>query len=90
VQRAEHALAPDVVRIMYSFAEDVQGEISLFFRIVISDHAAVESRLRETTKRVVSRILAETNARELGLQTYFNFRSRSEQALLRDPFWERQ
>ncbi|HUI55579.1 MAG TPA: hypothetical protein VLY04_11435 [Bryobacteraceae bacterium] len=40
VQNAERALAPDVIRIMYSFAEDVQGNISLFFRIVISDQAA--------------------------------------------------
>jgi hypothetical protein len=89
VRRAERALAPDVIRIMYSFAEDVQGNFSLFFRIVISDNAAAPNRLRETTQGIIAKVLREIKAEELGLQTYFNFRSRSEQALLRDSFWER-
>ena len=89
VQRAERALAPDVIRIMYAFAEDVQGNISLFFRIVISDAASTPARLRETTQRIIAKVLHEIKAEELGLQTYFNFRSKSEQAMLRDPFWER-
>jgi hypothetical protein len=75
---------------MYSFAIDVMGEQSLFFRIVISDHAAAPTRLRETTQRIITHILREITAEELGLQAYFNFRSKSEQAMLRDPFWERQ
>jgi hypothetical protein len=90
VRRAERDLAPDVIRIMYSFAEDVQGNVSLFFRIVLSDAAAVPSRLRETTQRIIIKVLQEIKAEELGLQTYFNFRSRSEQAALKDSFWERQ
>jgi hypothetical protein len=89
VQRAERALEPDVVRIMYSFAENVDGEISLFFRVVISDQAAVPNRLRETTQRIINKVLHHIRADELGLQTYFNFRSRSEQALLKEPAWER-
>jgi hypothetical protein len=89
-QRAERALAPDVIRIMYSFAEDVQGNSSLFFRIVISDAASTPAKLRETTQRIISKVLHEIRAEELGLQTYFNFRNKSEQAMLRDPFWERQ
>jgi hypothetical protein len=89
VQRAERALAPDVIRIMFSFAVDVMREYSLFFRIVISDRAAQRDRLRETTQRIIARVLREVKAEELGLQTYFNFRSKSEQALLRDSFWER-
>jgi hypothetical protein len=89
VQRAERALEPDVVRIMYSFAENVDGEISLFFRVVISDQAAAPNRLRETTQRIINKVLHHIRADELGLQTYFNFRSRSEQALLKEPAWER-
>jgi hypothetical protein len=90
VQRAERALAPHVIRIMYAFAEDVQGNISLFFRIVISDTVSRPAKLRETTQGIITRVLKEIKAEELGLQTYFNFRSKSEQAVLRDPFWERQ
>ena len=90
VQRAERALAPDVIRIMYNFAEDVQGNISLFFRIVMSDSAAAPNRLRETSQRIIVKVLDEIRAGELGLQAYFNFRSKSEQAVLREPLWERQ
>ena len=89
VQRAERALAPDVIRIMYSFAEDVQGNFSLFFRIVISDAVSTPTKLREITQRIIAKVLREIKAEELGLQTYFNFRSKSEQAMLRDSFWER-
>jgi hypothetical protein len=89
-QKAERALAPDVVRIVYSFDEDVQGNNSLFFRIVISDAVSTPAKLRETTQRIIARVLQEIKAEELGLQTYFNFRSKSEQAVLKDPSWERQ
>ena len=75
---------------MYAFAEDVQENISLFFRIVISDAVSTPAKLRETTQRIIAKVLSEIKADELGLQTYFNFRSKSEQAMLRDPSWERQ
>jgi hypothetical protein len=74
---------------MYSFAEDVQGNYSLFFRIIISDVVSTPARLREATQRIIARVLKEIKAEELGLQTYFNFRSKSEQTTLRDSFWER-
>jgi hypothetical protein len=90
VQRAERTMAPDVIRIMYGFTVDWQGEHSIFFRIVISDHAAAPNRLRETTQRIIAKVLHEIKAEDLGLQTYFNFRSKSEQAILREPAWERR
>lgn len=90
VRRAERALAPDVVRIMFGLAEDSTGEISLFFRIVISDDAAKPNRLRDSTQRIIAKVSKEIKADELGLESYFNFRSRSEQAALKDPFWERK
>jgi hypothetical protein len=75
---------------MFGLAENSSGEMSLFFRIVISDDAAKPNRLRESTQRIIGRVSEEIRADELGLETYFNFRSRSEQAALKDPFWERQ
>jgi hypothetical protein len=88
VQRAERALLPDVVRILYSFNPDWTGDYSLFFRILLTDAASAPSKLRYTTQRVMMTILTEIKADELGLQTYFNFRSESEQAKLREPAWE--
>lgn len=90
VKRAERVLAPDVIRIMYSFAEDVYGNVSLFFRVLISDQAAAPAHLRKTTQRIISKVLQEIKAEDPQLQTYFNFRSRSEQALLKEAAWERQ
>jgi hypothetical protein len=88
VLRAQRALAPDVIRVLYSFAVDWTGEESLFFRVVISDRASAPSRLRETTQRIIAKVSDEIKAEDLGLQTYFNFRSKSEQEMLREPFWE--
>ncbi len=73
VQRAERALDPDVIRIMYTFAEDVQGNISLFFRIIISDAVSTPAKLRETTQRIITRVHKEIKSQELGLQTYPTF-----------------
>jgi hypothetical protein len=89
VRRAERALALDVIRIMHTFTPDWTGEQSLFFRILLSDAASAPNRLRQTTQKIEARILAESKAEELGLQTYFNYRSKSEQAKLREPIWER-
>jgi hypothetical protein len=73
---------------MFGYTSDWTGEQSLFFRIIISDAAAAPNRLRETTQRISRKILTEIKAEELGLQTYFNFRSQSEQAKLKEPAWE--
>jgi hypothetical protein len=90
VERAEARLAPDVLRIMYSYNANWQGEISLFFRIAISDAASSPGHLRQTTQRIIATISEEINASDIGLETYFNFRSQSEQAMLREPIWEPQ
>lgn len=73
---------------MYSFAEDSTGELSLFFRIILSGSASAPNRLGEITQRIREEIRKETKAEDLGLQTYFNFRSQSEQAKLKEPAWE--
>ena len=87
VDRALRALAPDVVRIRYSLSEDWIGEPAIFFRIVLSDDASREARLREIAPAVSSTVLQEVNPEELGLQYYFNFRSVSEQAHLKEESW---
>jgi hypothetical protein len=73
---------------MYSIVLDWKDEYSVFFRIVIPDQASPD-RLRETTQRMIDKVMHEIKAHEFGIQTYFNFRSESEQAMLREPSWER-
>jgi len=86
VARASVALAPDVVRIRYSFGEDWSGSDAVFFRVVLSDRAS-RNHLREIANRVRATIIGEVKPDELGLQMYFNYRSTSEQAKLQEPAW---
>lgn len=87
VQRTMQALAPAVVRIRYSLGSDWTGEPSVFFRIVLSDEASTRDQLSKIAQRVALTILNEVRAEELGLHSYFNFRSLSEQEELKEPAW---
>ena len=82
-----NALGPDVVRIRYSFGTDWSGEPSIFFRIVLSDAASRPARLKEVSQRVALRLMNEVMSDEFGVHAYFNFRSESEQAALKEPDW---
>ena len=87
LRRAERILAPDVVRIRYNFANDWTGDPSIFFKIVLSDDASQKAKRSETAQRVAITILNEVKAEDLGLHSYFNFRSLSEQEKLNEPAW---
>lgn len=87
VKRAEAALAPDVVRIRYSFEDDWTGEPSIFFRIVLTDEAFHKPRLSDTVRRISETIRKEVDPEQFGLQSYFNFRIVSGVAERPDPAW---
>jgi hypothetical protein len=87
VTSAAKALAPDVVRIRYSFGEDWSGADAIFFRVLLSDDASRRDRLREVARKVTSTVFREVAPDELGLEAYFNFRSASEQAQLKEEAW---
>ena len=87
VARAAKALAPDVVRIRYSLGEDWSGSGAVFFRVLLSDSASHPSNLREIATRVKSTVFNAVKPDELGLEAYFNFRSASEQAELKELIW---
>lgn len=87
VQRAQSELAPDVVRIRYTIGEDWTGEPSIFFRVLLSDAASRPGGLATIARRVSSLLRKEVRPDELGLHSYHNFRSESEQFELKDPAW---
>ncbi|MCC6368020.1 MAG: hypothetical protein IT165_31230 [Bryobacterales bacterium] len=87
VTSAARALAPDVVRIRYSFGEDWSGSDAIFFRVLLSDEASRRDRLRAVAREVTSTVFREVAPDELGLQAYFNFRSAAEQAQLKEEAW---
>jgi hypothetical protein len=82
-------LAPDVIFVGYSVANDWTGRPSLFFRVVLSDEASQPDRLLESGDRVESLLEARLQPyQRWGLYPYFDYRSQSEQIALRDPAWE--
>lgn len=87
VAAVERELAPDVVHIRYEIAPDWSDEWAIFFRILLSDKASREERLAEVTERVTSRLVDRLKLDESGLLSYFNFRSQSEQKMLKEPAW---
>jgi hypothetical protein len=87
VKAVARKLAPDVVRIRYDIALDSTDKEAIFFRIVLSNDASREARLRQVMDRVKSELSKRLKVDELGLWVYFNFRSVSEQADLKEPAW---
>ena len=89
VQRAAEALAPEVKRIRYELTFDSTGSPAIFFRVLLAERASKLNRIYETTERIAARILDIVQPQErFGIEAYFNFRSESEQATLRDDAWE--
>jgi hypothetical protein len=58
----------------------------VFFRVLLSDEAG-ERRLRDVATKVVSRLADHLDFGALGLFPYHNFRSESEQSVLREEAW---
>ena len=79
-------LTPDVVQIRYDIARDWSGDWAIFFRVLLSDEAS-KTRLREVATQVVWRLADRLDFPSLGLFPYHNFRSVSEQAVLREEAW---
>ena len=88
VKQVIKQLGPDVVRVNYNVGEDTTGDVSLHFRIVITDAAARRETLASATRSIrdtVNERLAPMA--RWGLFPYFSFRSESEQAERSEPEW---
>jgi len=66
--------------------KDWSDEWAIFFRIVVTDDAA-KNRLSDIRTKIVRGLARELDFPVLGVYPYHNFRSESEQALLREPAW---
>jgi hypothetical protein len=76
---------PQVVRIIPEFRDDWTGEPSVFFMVILDDAAASHDQLLKISNQVSDTIDRQVQPREKwGLFSYFNFRTRSEQAQM-DP-----
>src|SRR5208337_1775488 len=87
ISEVVRVLAPDVVHIRYDIGQDWSGDWAIFFRIVLSDDASRTPRLHGVAREVVSRLAERLDFSSMGLLAYHNFRSVSEQAVLREEAW---
>jgi hypothetical protein len=76
---------PGVVNLRYTLDEDWSGESAIFFWITLADDAARKSVLSQTSRRIMDFITQGLDPMaQWGLLPYFNFRSQSEQANLKE------
>jgi hypothetical protein len=88
INEVEQTLGPDVERLRYTLGQDWSGESAIFFRIVLSDRASRRDQLLNSTNRITTAIVQRLQPLEQwGVLPYFNFRSRSEQAILQEEAW---
>jgi hypothetical protein len=88
IKSAVAKLGPEVVHVAYQRREDSTGDPSIFFRIVLTDDAAREEILTDITDRIETTLFDEVRPGEdWGLNSYFNFRSESEQKNHADLDW---
>jgi len=86
VSEVKRLLAPDVVQIRYNIGRDWSGDWAIFFRVLLSDEAS-KTRLRAVATQVVWRLSDLLDFPSMGLLPYHNFRSVSEQDVLREEAW---
>lgn len=80
-------LSATVVRITYVFKEDWTGEPSIFFHIVLKDEAAVREKILPNSTEICDALEKEIDPRGMGLMSYHNCRSESENMKMMDKGW---
>jgi hypothetical protein len=76
---------PGVVNLRYTLENDWSGDPAIFFWITLSDEAARRAVLSQTSRRIMDFITQRLDpVGQWGLVPYFNFRSQSEQAHLKE------
>lgn len=78
-------LPPGVAKLRYTVENDWSGDPAIFFWITLTDDAARQEVLSQTSRRIMDFITQRLDpVGQWGLIPYFNFRSQSEQAKLRE------
>ena len=76
---------PGVVNLRYTVDNDWSGDPAIFFGITLSDDAARPVVLSQNSRRIMDLITQQLDPMgQWGLIPYFNFRSQSEQANLKE------
>ena len=88
IERVKLKLGPEVVRLMHNVGPDMDGDPSIFIRVVLTDAASREEILADVTWGIAKSFFDELRPQEVwGLYPYFSFRSHSEQPEQNDSAW---
>jgi hypothetical protein len=84
-----HLVMPGVEKWRYTFENDWSGDPAIFFWVTLTDEASKPRNLQEAKTAFKGTINSHVDlSGEWGLIPYFNFRSRSEQSILKDEVYE--
>ena len=87
VAQAASVLPPPIVSVTPSLGADWNGESAVFFQIVLAD-GTPRGQLLNLTKQISQAIVQQVQPlEEWGVLPYFNFRTQSEQARIKEPTW---
>ena len=86
VSEVVQEMAPDVVYIRHNIAQDWDGDWAVYFRVLLSDEVG-RARLHEVASKVESLLDQRLDPISMGLFSYHNFRTVSEQAVIREESW---
>ncbi len=87
VANAASGLTHPVVSVTPSLGTDWNGESAVFFQVVLAD-GTPRGQLLNLTKQISQAIVREVQPlEEWGVLPYFNFRTQSEQAGVKEPAW---
>ncbi len=88
VKEALEELSPWVKYIGFDIAPDWDGDMSLYFRVLLTDKAASREMLRDIGRKAEWALGNRVGSAMLGLFPYLTFRSESELAAHPEPGWE--
>jgi hypothetical protein len=84
---AQAASALPIVSVTPSLGTDWNGESAVFFQVVLAD-GTPRSQLLNLTKQISQTIIKQVQPlEEWGVLPYFDFRTQSEQARIKEPTW---
>lgn len=85
----QHISLPGIVKWRHTIDNDWSGDPAIFFWVLLTDNASKPENLRKTTAAFMNLINSKVDLRgDWGLIPYFNFRSVSEQAELKDEVYD--
>jgi len=89
IEEVKQHFGNDIVKIRYDLDTDWVGDPAIHFRILLPDTVADDDdRLGDVTGRVMDELVEKLGLPEADRYPYFNFRSQSEQAELKEPKWD--